>query len=196
METIRLVLVLVGFIGVCQGYGSGAPPVACEDMTPGHVLNGNDSIPLSPSDEPSPFTVTVSEVEFGQGGQVEVTIQGSVNFAGFLLQARQDGEDEPVGTFSDLASDMKFVECSATYTEAAVTHTNSNPFDGDVTVTWTAPSTQIADVTFYATVASDHDNYWVMLESEKIIYSGFSVLYPKLCMVLLPMVAILNRFLG
>lgn len=29
-------------------------------------------------------------------------------------------------------------------------------------------------LSFSATVASDHDNYWVMLESEKIIYSGFS----------------------
>ncbi|WP_187787940.1 Reeler domain-containing protein, partial [Salmonella sp. S146_54837] len=152
----------------------------------------------------APFTVTLNTNEFGQGGEIEVTISSATeNFVGFFLQARSvGGQDEPVGTFSGLTSKMKHVGCSETYPEGAVTHTGQYPniteIEGDpgVTLTWTASnSAGNEDVTFYATVALDHDTYWVKLESELGTYNGFNVLSPTLCVLLFPISALLARFL-
>ncbi|KAJ8028703.1 Defense protein l(2)34Fc [Holothuria leucospilota] len=200
MALLRVFLLGVCSVGVCYGYGSGAPRSACESMTPGHLTNGTGSEPLSPQTGSAPFGVTVNVDKFGLEDEVEVTIGGDTqNFVGFFIQARVDGEEEAVGSFSGLNEEkMKYVDCSDTYANEAVTHTNqfptATPFES-VQLNWTSPKTKIGNIKFYATVAQNHDIYWVKLESEPLTYNGFTVLSPTLSLLLLPVAVIFTRYL-
>ncbi|XP_072039606.1 putative defense protein 3 [Amphiura filiformis] len=168
----KLILTALVFV-VChtssvEGYGTGAPPAACVTMVPGH-LNSTTSDPINPSDDPSPYSLDVDIEMVGKGGTVQVTIKGST-FRGFLLQARlADGSStDPVGTFSTSVENTKTTTCTAT--DDSVTHANTEIKPDGTTVTWMAPSMEFGDIKFMATVAENHDVFWVGHESSTVSY--------------------------
>ena len=87
-----LFLLLLGVLKTSDGYSSGAPSSACEDMVPQHHT--------PPQTSPFPYAVVLNKKEIKSGESVTVTITGTEaakNFKGFFVQARVG--DVAVGKF-------------------------------------------------------------------------------------------------
>ncbi|XP_019613940.1 PREDICTED: putative defense protein 3 [Branchiostoma belcheri] len=154
----------VGLFVGCEGFGSGAPAGACTTIQPGHVDATNNSVSLSAQTSTSPYSIQAGATSYQAGGTVTVQIMGPV-FRGFLLQARRPGMTTPVGTFSNAPNNTKTTTC--TTADSSMTHDNTEAKE-NITLTWTAPSPGVGNVQFVATVAQDHDTYWMNLASAEI----------------------------
>lgn len=87
------VLFAIALVAVpAWGYGAGAPPDVCGDMTPKHHV--------APQSSPSPYTVRVSSTQIRSGEPVTVDIIGNTatdTIKGFFAEARSN--NQIVGTF-------------------------------------------------------------------------------------------------
>ncbi|XP_049813692.1 putative defense protein [Schistocerca nitens] len=133
------------------------PPIACEDMAPIHGDN-------QPSEEPAPYTISVSTTAVTAGQTVTVHFSGNTTFRGVYVQARQG--DQPVGQF--LASDVAGValdDC-APGTSNALEYVSSEDTE-ELDVEWVAPD--INDViVFRASFVKTFPEFWVGVESETV----------------------------
>jgi len=93
-------------ISRCTGYSSGGPVGVCKTLKPGHRVEAQNGSP--------PFRVTAENTQLTDNS-VRVTIDstGSQQFAGFMLQARNVGDNSIVdGNFvSDVFS--KTLKCES-----------------------------------------------------------------------------------
>ncbi|XP_013421696.1 putative defense protein 1 [Lingula anatina] len=144
-----------------QGFGSGAPPAACVTMVPGH----NGTLPQTGA---SPYTVSVQVSSYTPGQTVSVTVRGTVDFKGLLLQARKEGTNEVVGTFQTPPTNFKFRPCPDGGANNGITQTSSSTTKNNMTFVWTAPSTGVGNVQFYGTVLQEKPMYWVNVTSSVI----------------------------
>lgn len=134
---ILLALIVISFgATICLASPNGAPPAACDNMTPGHGVEAQTTI--------SPYQLRVLQRSVKGGETVTVEIFSTVageSFKGFLLQARTEGDDyEVVGEFlenEDEATPFSFRNCS-TGIRNAVTHSNNNAKD-QMSFIWRAP---------------------------------------------------------
>ena len=158
------------------GWGNGAPTLACERMVPGHLMSDGYGLPISRKDRrDSPFEVKAKIV----GRHVRLSVTGSVPIEGFLIQARQTEKSPPIGRFELLSqsndSIAKYQNCFNNKFPpfSSITHTNRNPKE-KLAFWWSPESNQNMTVTFYATLARNHDRFWVMQSSNKfnIAYNG------------------------
>ncbi|XP_013421686.1 putative defense protein 3 [Lingula anatina] len=147
-----------------QGYGNGAPPSACDSMVPGHQGSKPQTIA-------SPYTVSVQVSSYTPGQTVNVTVRGTEDFRGLLLQARKAGTDEVVGTFQTPPSKFKFRPCPDGGANNGITHIDTST-KNNMTFMWTAPSTGVGNVQFYGTVLKEKPTYWVKLTSSVISGEG------------------------
>lgn len=136
MKILSALIVISFSVTKCYASPSGAPPAACDSMTPGHGFDPQTTI--------SPYQLSVSQRSVKGGETVTVEIFSTVSgesFKGFLLQARTEGDDyEIVGEFlenEDEATPFNFRNCS-TGIRNAVTHANNNPKDR-MSFIWRAP---------------------------------------------------------
>lgn len=89
-----------------DGYSAGAPDSACVSMTPSHGV--------SPQTSHSPYTLTPGGISVNGGGNITVTLSStSAVFEGFLLQARDTGTQQPIGTF--ITTQYKYLTCGSGY---------------------------------------------------------------------------------
>eukprot|EP00064_Thunnus_orientalis_P001808 superscaffoldBa00000124_g1811 len=86
---------------------SGLVTESCADLRPYH--NG-----LSPQTGPAPFTIMTDRNSYRLGEEITVQLQApsSKPFFGFLLQARQVGQQSPVGYFTQTAAAAQLLTCS------------------------------------------------------------------------------------
>ncbi|XP_055959373.1 putative defense protein 3 [Patella vulgata] len=155
-------LVLVGAVCRVYSYGDGAPLKACVNLMPQH--HGIDAQPPN-----SPYTIMVSSTTYHPSQQIKVAITGGGNHRGLLVQARTSNSITPVGTFFSPSANTKTTKCNATadsWTHSSDAEKNSS------TVTWTAPSTDMGQITFKATIAKDKNHYWLNHESAAIRYTS------------------------
>ena len=91
---------------VSLGYPSGAPTSRCGDMTPSHGANSQPA-------ETSPYSVKVGKPYYMPGENVRVSIESSSNdtIKGYLIQARQVGENVSVGSFPSAPAGGKLLNC-------------------------------------------------------------------------------------
>uniref|UniRef100_A0A665V8J6 Uncharacterized protein n=1 Tax=Echeneis naucrates TaxID=173247 RepID=A0A665V8J6_ECHNA len=103
----RMVLLLLCAAPVVRCFSSGLVTGSCVDMLPNH--SG-----LSPQTDPAPFSVTTDHSNYTHGEEVKVHLQalGSKSFTGFLLQAREEGGQSPVGSFSLTTEAAQLLLCS------------------------------------------------------------------------------------
>jgi len=147
---------------VALSYGAGAPEDACVSMTPNHGVD--------PQKSAAPYQLLLSSNDVLSGGSVTVTIKGTKgnSFKGFLLQAR-DSAENPIGTFQDITSNSKTINCGGQQTTA----THLSPDDkSEVQVYWNAPANHQGKVTFKATVAQDGEVFWVGQVAKPITVQG------------------------
>ena len=71
----------------------GAPSIACAHMLPGHFIASR--LPILRQDGVSPYEVR-AEI---YGSYVRLSVNGSVNIQGFLIQARQTENGPAIGEF-------------------------------------------------------------------------------------------------
>ncbi|XP_063955194.1 putative defense protein 3 isoform X3 [Lytechinus pictus] len=167
-----LLLVAVGLstlFAFTAAFQTGAPDSACVDATPGHKEQ-DGTTDIDPEDNAnSPYNFTFEGSEYNPGGDLEVSIataSGTDSFQGFLLQARKVDDDTVVGTFTAPDSEIgQLLAC--TYAGSTVTHTN-NTEKTEETFTWHAPSDLTGNITFFGTVALNHDTFYVGLRSDEL----------------------------
>ncbi|KAM7390892.1 hypothetical protein PAMA_008882 [Pampus argenteus] len=104
MDHVALLLCVAS---VVQCYSSGLVTESCADLQPHH--NG-----LRPQTGPVSFTITTDRSSYRLGEEVTVKLQAlsSKPFTGFLLQARQVGQQSPVGSFTLTTVAAQLLTCS------------------------------------------------------------------------------------
>ncbi|CAL4141060.1 unnamed protein product [Meganyctiphanes norvegica] len=144
-------------VGMASAHSTGAPAIACSDMTP---LHGVD-----PQPPPSPYSLTYSEI--GTGYNVVLEAAGGDSFKGFFIQAREPGTSNLIGAFNFDSSDIQYVDCSGG-TNNAVTHTSSSE-KTKIEVTWEPSIGFTGEAVFTASVVRAKTEFWVRQESDVII---------------------------
>lgn len=139
-KNLALLCVLISFkVYSLNGFSTGAPSAACENMTPQHHVD-----PIK-TDNP-PYELIYSPVK-DTINKLEVTIKPKVEgkrFKGFLLQARREWDGQAIGQWTTQEESTKVVECFG-HENSAVTHNHrvSNALKKNgfprLTFKWTAP---------------------------------------------------------
>ena len=75
----RLLGLLATIIAGATAWPSGAPGSVCDTLLPNHRSAPQDNAN-------SPYLVTVATNTLTSGATLEVTVQGSTNFKGFMIQ--------------------------------------------------------------------------------------------------------------
>jgi len=146
-----------------NGYATGAPPQACNTLTPKHG-------PTTPQNGAPPFDFSVSKTTVNAGDRVTVTLSRSGNgpsFKGFLLQARKSGGSTAVGKWTPVSGISKGLKCDD-QDNSSLTHVNNDEKE-QVTGEWVAPARGTYEI-FY-TVAENGGTYWVGQKSRTITVS-------------------------
>ncbi|CAH0726522.1 unnamed protein product, partial [Brenthis ino] len=159
-------LTVLAVVAYTEGYSSGAPESACQDMIPRH--------PVEPQKRPAPYIITTSTKEVKAGTPMEVTIAGKSSadtIRGLMLQARTgDKGDKIVGLFTVAPNDplARTLKCSAN--GDTVTHKKHDPKEDkqSVTFTWTPPADLNDIIKFRATIALNGAVFWVGVESAPV----------------------------
>jgi hypothetical protein len=138
----------------------GAPDGTCREMKPHH--NGSQEMETD-----SPYKIYVKKVDRSTYNLVlRNKKDNGTPFKGFILQARDDNYDSPVGEFFLKGSNaIKFMNCSMAFPMSSITHTNREP-KVSVEVDWKAPTGFKGDVVFKATVVQQFNTFWADLEEE------------------------------
>ncbi|XP_028179339.1 putative defense protein Hdd11 [Ostrinia nubilalis] len=155
-------VVLVALVACAQGYSSGAPESACEDMIPRH--------PVPPQKSKAPYTITTNTKVVKAGSPLEVVISGkgaSDTIRGLLLQARVG--DKPVGTFTIPPNEpFQLLNCGTAGNSVTHTKHDAKLDKQTVSFTWTPPADLNDEIKFRATIALNGAVFWVGVESAPI----------------------------
>ncbi|XP_046610894.1 putative ferric-chelate reductase 1 homolog [Neodiprion virginianus] len=154
---IRLMLVVGLFYGRSQSLSSGAPPKACENLTPIHQYG-------SVQNSPPPYQVLPAA---GQG-RVRLILGSPQGLAyqGFIMVARDVDTGEFVGEFVSLPDGARVVECTEGL-KNGVTHINKDRKQ-NLEFDWEAPEDYVGTIIFNSTFAQDYSTYWVGVESPRV----------------------------
>ncbi|XP_024131634.1 putative defense protein 3 [Oryzias melastigma] len=156
MKMILLLhFVILQVFYVVEGYPSGAPTGACEDMIPRHMG-------VLPQPSPAPYSLLTDSRTFEAGKPITVTIKGP-DYRGVLLEARTDGSTNALGSWSLPPPDTKFLQCAGN-PQGAVTHANTNLKGNSTVYNWIPPSIT-NPVYFVATVAEQRTVFWLNVRS-------------------------------
>ncbi|KAM3619089.1 uncharacterized protein V6R79_002676 [Siganus canaliculatus] len=148
----------VGIISSVLGYSDGIFPHVCRSMSPRH----NSFVSQGPP-QTAPYNLTYV---YGQKGEpVTVTLQSkepSTFFRGFMLEARQIGKEDPVGSFTLLdPSNTRILTCTDVAGFAVSQRNNVKKYS--IRVNWTADVLD-QDITFRATVLNSFTTFWEGVE--------------------------------
>ncbi|XP_045175980.1 putative ferric-chelate reductase 1 [Mercenaria mercenaria] len=163
MYLIALMMMFM-LVPAAYSYPKGAPPGACDLMSPNHGVN------VHAQTVPSPYTITVSPSTYVCGDTISVTLNGTA-FKGFLCQARPNVNNySTVGSLSDTdPSVIARNRCSGEGTSL----THSEPGNkSSFTFSWTHSGTTNGDVYIVCTVVQSKLVFWNKLTSSAITYSG------------------------
>lgn len=104
-----LTYVLLSIVAeIVSGYGSGAPPKSCVNMSPGHLSSSTIGLPIPRQEGPSPYTLTATVDK--QSREVRVTVGGQ-KVSGFLIQGRLSVNGPAIGKFAK-NSIANYQDCS------------------------------------------------------------------------------------
>ncbi|CAB3385477.1 Hypothetical predicted protein [Cloeon dipterum] len=143
---------------LCHGilsYPTGAPEVACQNMTPQH-----GDPPAEPQPEPSPYW---AEITAKEERIFDFTIYGDEtnNIEGFMIQARDRSTSQLLGTFDAIENEVKLINCLGG-TGNCATHPSALVNITSVTVTWNAAESDPLDnINFVYTVVKEGNEFWV-----------------------------------
>ncbi|KAJ8010425.1 hypothetical protein DPEC_G00074940 [Dallia pectoralis] len=160
---LLIIAIFACILPVVRCYPNGLVTASCIDMVPQHGVNSQQ--------QPAPYSVISSALNFKEGDTITVTIQGnSSQFIGFLLQARLVNGTGPLGSFTVSTGQAQTLNCSGV--SDAVSHTSS-ALKSSIQVTWTVPTSgSLNDIQFSATFVQNLTIYWVGVKSSTVKYTG------------------------
>ncbi|KAL6488256.1 hypothetical protein MHYP_G00019970 [Metynnis hypsauchen] len=161
-------LMLLVCARMVQGYKNGLVSIKCGDMTPSHSSN-------SPQNSQAPYSISVDNSTYIDGQEITVTLTAnSGSFAGFLLEAREVGGSNPMGSFTLMGTGTQLLACSSEANKA-VSHTSASS-KSQVQSKWKASASgNSKNIEFRATVVKDYSTFWVGVKSAAVTYSGAKV---------------------
>ncbi|XP_040149166.2 reelin domain-containing protein 1 [Ictidomys tridecemlineatus] len=144
------------FLTSCSSaFSHGAGAVACGDMQPRHIQ-------AQPQRSSSHHLTIHTSRSYSPGDKIPVTMRSSLDFMGFLLQARRESDHQTAGTFVLIPPRSKLITC---FEEAdAVTHSDKSP-KRNLSFVWKAPAEPVGDIRFLVTVVQSYFVYWARIES-------------------------------
>ncbi|XP_075040266.1 putative ferric-chelate reductase 1 [Mixophyes fleayi] len=145
-------------------YPNGLVEVACSDMVPQHGFAIQTTT--------APYTITMSKHTYVAKEKITVTLTNTsaeYPIEGFLIQARQENSNTPLGSFQISGSDVQTLTC--TTAAGAVSHTSDHA-KSVVQVTWVAPSSNISNIQLRATVVRNGSIYWTNVVGPSLTYVG------------------------
>jgi len=146
-------VVLLYVTAVSWAFHTGAPEVACGDMTPQHGV--------SPQTDRSPYRIIMQKKQVSPGETVDILLTAPTAgppFKGFFIQVHPRNGDKPVGEFSpDSDENAQPVNCDGK-TNSAMTHKDLNP-KVKVTLKWTPPGE--GEYVPIVTWVKQQDTIWV-----------------------------------
>ncbi|CAH1374195.1 hypothetical protein MTP99_015569 [Tenebrio molitor] len=152
-----VLLVVAGVVLNAGAFPDGAPVDACVKPRPNQPYHGQ-ARPQPPGT--NPYQVLQSDVHYGPGTQITVTIQGGEYFKGFFIQARDVASDGWLGEWVETPNTKIHPECSA------ITHADPKPKQQAVFV-WKAPhNVQPGQVYFTGTVLKEYTTFWSNIVSQ------------------------------
>lgn len=162
-STVVAVLALLAlFAESIWAFPSGAPIGACARIFPvGHGGSSQDLATI-------PYTLDISA--FGSGyvpGQTyTLTLSGTVQFRGLLVQARSMADDSPVGSFTaDDGGVTRLSSCDRA--DSAITHTSRSD-KTSVDLSFTAPTAGTGPLRFRFAVVRTFSTYYAPVETAVI----------------------------
>ncbi|XP_046315077.1 reelin domain-containing protein 1 [Marmota monax] len=144
------------FLTSCSSaFSHGASAVACEDMQPRHIQ-------AQPQRSSSHHLTIHTSRSYSPGDKIPVTVRSSLDFMGFLLQARRVSDHQTAGTFVLIPPRSQLITC---FEEAdAVTHSDKSP-KRNLSFVWKAPAEPVGDIRFLLSVVQSYFVYWARIES-------------------------------
>lgn len=155
---------VVAFCWVPAGcYSNGKVTKVCGSMEPHHSASGQT--------KPSPYKLSTNTTIFSPGDHIQVTLSGTTFFEGFLLEARDAGDQASVSAVGSFIltdpSKTQLLTCNKQQ-DSAVSHT-SDVKQTEVVVIWEAPRDSPKEVQFFVTVVTHYNVFWVK-QSGPVIY--------------------------
>ncbi|XP_023013906.2 reelin domain-containing protein 1 [Leptinotarsa decemlineata] len=151
------VFVIFGLVIGVYSFPDGAPVDACVKPRPNQPYHGQAR---QQSPQTNPFQILQSAAEYGPGAQITVTIQGSANFKGFFIQARDVATNEWIGDWVETPNTKVHSECSA------ITHGDPRAKQS-ATLVWQAPqNSRGGQVYFTGTVLKEYAEFWSEMVSQ------------------------------
>nr|XP_055037978.1 putative ferric-chelate reductase 1 isoform X2 [Misgurnus anguillicaudatus] len=161
-----LYILLSACVGTVHMYPDGQVSGVCSSMVPAHSSSSTQT-------SSSPYTITATPTSFNSGDEITVTLSGSVNFKGFMLQAYKAGTNTPIGTFTVTNNQAQGLTCSGV-ANSAVSQTSKSG-KTSIQVKWKAPTSgQLSNVEFRATFVQALSTFWVGVKSSAITYTSTS----------------------
>ncbi|KAM5159554.1 reelin domain-containing protein 1 [Callospermophilus lateralis] len=144
------------FLTSCSSaFSHGAGAVACGDMQPRHIQ-------AQPQRSSSHRLTIHTSRSYSPGDKIPVTVRSSLDFMGFLLQARRVSDHQTAGAFVLIPPRSKLITC---FEEAdAVTHSDKSP-KRNLSFVWKAPAEPVGDIRFLLSVVQSYFVYWARIES-------------------------------
>ncbi|BFY98358.1 hypothetical protein BsWGS_01398 [Bradybaena similaris] len=155
-------LVIILLDPTADGFMIGAPQGTCWTRYPKHKgLGTQESL--------SPFVITLSPQTYTPGAEITVTVADPRGrwFSGIQMGAYRDSgnREEVVGEFVTYDKDkLQVFTCFGGYRNM-ITHTNDDKVD-HVQVVWRAPSDNVGNLTFKATVVASFEVFWTNVEGK------------------------------
>jgi hypothetical protein len=147
--------------GVVHARANGAPLAACVRIFPeGHFTA---SQPL----DDSPFSLNVSSFggDYTPGEAYQLTLSGSGDFRGLLVQARSIADNSPVGSFEDISALTRLSSCDRA--DSAITH-SSRVDKTSVELLFTAPPAGTGPFRFQYAVVDTFSVFYAPIMSDII----------------------------
>jgi hypothetical protein len=161
--------VLLGFIlfaniYLVDGYPSGAPASTCWTRYPKHKGIGTQT-------SACPIHITFSSATYTTGAEITVTIEdpnpAKQWFGGVQIAAFRDtgNQEEIVGQFVNFPTDkLKTLSCFGGE-KNMITHRQGGQVQG-LNLTWRAPSENVGNLTFKATIVANFETFWTRVEGK------------------------------
>ncbi|XP_063796123.1 putative ferric-chelate reductase 1 [Pseudophryne corroboree] len=159
----KIIFALVIFLPTyAHAFPNGNVLPACETMEPRHGGNVSQTIT-------APYSLSFSSIIHAGINAFQVTLSkesDSIDFKGFLIQARAPDGTTPLGSFVVNGSDVQTLTC--TTAASAASHTSATP-KSRVEVIWLPPVPRVKSaVQFRATVVQQFSTFWTNIGSDII----------------------------
>ncbi|XP_068010200.1 reelin domain-containing protein 1 [Melanerpes formicivorus] len=150
-------------VSCAAAYSHGAGLSACSDMMPRHLRVQLHSL------SNNYITLHTNVSSYFPGDKVPVTVRSTMDFMGFLLQARKVSNDEIAGTFIFIPPGSKLLTCFED--GDTVTHSDKS-LKRNLSFVWKAPDQPIGDIKFFISVVQSYFVYWAKIESALVAQRG------------------------